>query len=273
MKMQHFQCNDPSLRKFFLSYYLLEELNNDRSNFRVFPSNNSVLSLGWNTLPERINDAFTLQNSPDTCYSLFFDTITRPFSFEYQGPIYELSILIRPEYTAFFAERLAHLQRKSKQWSKGISELQQHIFCTPDHDERQHLIESWLRETLVGGCQQTQVELTIVGIAMKLLDKGMSVQNIASLIGTSRKTLHKVFRAHTLRTPGNYQQIGRFRSAIQVRQEDKEESLTGLAYIAGYYDQSHMVRDFRRLSGLTPRQLLTEILQLEREYDVFWQPL
>ncbi|MFT6000091.1 MAG: AraC-like DNA-binding protein [Neolewinella sp.] len=273
MKLQHFQCDAPNLQRFFLSYYLVEGLDNDRSNFRAFPSNNSVLSLGWNTLIERINDTIVLHNSPDTCYSIFFDTITKPFSFEYQGPIYELSILIRPEYTAFFAERLAYLQRKGKKWNKAILDLQLSIFCTKDPGRRQYLIELWLRDTLLGNQQPSKDEVAVIGITMRLLDKGMSVQSIASLIGTSRKTLHKTFRAHTLRTPGSYQRIGRFRSAIQVRQEDTKESLTGLAYISGYYDQSHMVRDFRRLSGLTPRQLLAEILQLEKECDVYWQPL
>lgn len=33
-----------------------------------------------------------------------------------------------------------------------------------------------------------------------------------------------------------------------------EISLTALAAEAGYYDQSHMIRDFRRMSGYTPGQ-------------------
>ncbi|WUG29167.1 helix-turn-helix domain-containing protein [Streptomyces sp. NBC_00459] len=34
------------------------------------------------------------------------------------------------------------------------------------------------------------------------------------------------------------------------------DSLADLASRAGYYDQSHMYRDFRTLSGRTPRELL-----------------
>ena len=33
-----------------------------------------------------------------------------------------------------------------------------------------------------------------------------------------------------------------------------DKSLTTLAYDCGYYDQSHMINEFKMMSGMTPKQ-------------------
>lgn len=271
MVTQHFRCNDPMLQEYFISYYLIEGRNNDCSNFRIFPSNNSVLSLGWQTSLEKKGSGFILRSSPNACYSIYFDSITTQVSFEYQGPIYELSILIRPQYTTFLANRLAQLGARTGAWQRMISNLQAEVFCATDLSQRQRIIERWLREVLLAGGEELGRTVVFIATTTKLLEQGLSIQAIAPLLGTSRKTLHKTFREYTLSTPGAYQKIHRFRNAMRLRQEEQEESLTSLAYASGYYDQSHMVRDFRRLSGLSPRRLLKE-LRYVGEGDVFWLP-
>ena len=35
-------------------------------------------------------------------------------------------------------------------------------------------------------------------------------------------------------------------------------SLTELAYDCGYYDQSHMINDFKLLTGMSPRQYFSD---------------
>jgi AraC-like DNA-binding protein len=38
---------------------------------------------------------------------------------------------------------------------------------------------------------------------------------------------------------------------------DSPPSLATIAQLAGYYDQSHLVRDVREFAGATPKQLLS----------------
>ncbi|MEM9259869.1 MAG: hypothetical protein AAGA62_09500, partial [Bacteroidota bacterium] len=116
MVTQHFWCEAAPLQEYFVSYYLIEGLNNDRSSFRIFPSNNSVLSLGWRTDLVDLGDGFLLRSSKESRYAVYFDSITSPMSFEYQGPIYELSFLIRPAYSAFFAQRITELRANEREW-------------------------------------------------------------------------------------------------------------------------------------------------------------
>ncbi|MEM9260518.1 MAG: helix-turn-helix domain-containing protein, partial [Bacteroidota bacterium] len=158
-----------------------------------------------------------------------------------------------------------------REWQRTIENLQAMVFSATGRPNRQAIIEQWLQEILLQPCRQSWESANFISATTKLLEQGFSTQSIATLLGTSRKTLHKSFREHTLKTPGAYQQIYRFRQALRLRQQQRKGSLTGLAYDSGYYDQSHMVRDFRRLSGLTPRGLLTELLDVG-DGNVFWLP-
>lgn len=54
--------------------------------------------------------------------------------------------------------------------------------------------------------------------------------------------------------PRAYLSLRRFEKVMQ--RAATAPSLTALAQEAGYYDQAHFIREFRRYTGATPRQLL-----------------
>lgn len=58
-------------------------------------------------------------------------------------------------------------------------------------------------------------------------------------------------------TPVQFLRIVRFQNTIHTRGKNPEISLTSLAADCGYYDQSHMISEFRKLSGLTPREFFS----------------
>lgn len=60
--------------------------------------------------------------------------------------------------------------------------------------------------------------------------------------------------------PKTLERILRFRRFRAVIRQHHALSLTSAAYICGYYDQSHLTREARALSAMTP----SEILQQER---------
>jgi AraC-like DNA-binding protein len=52
--------------------------------------------------------------------------------------------------------------------------------------------------------------------------------------------------------------IVRFQYALHYKWQYPQTKLTGLAYDCGFYDQSHMINEFRDLSGKTPKQYFAE---------------
>lgn len=55
--------------------------------------------------------------------------------------------------------------------------------------------------------------------------------------------------------PKLYARITRFSKVYRMREVNPEASWTGLAHSAGYYDQMHLIRDFKEFTGVTPSGL------------------
>jgi methylphosphotriester-DNA--protein-cysteine methyltransferase len=79
-----------------------------------------------------------------------------------------------------------------------------------------------------------------------------SVSAIARALGLSERQLERRFLARVGVTPKRFATLHRFERA--VARATTAPSLTAAALDAGYYDQSHFIRDFRRFAGSSPRE-------------------
>jgi len=50
-------------------------------------------------------------------------------------------------------------------------------------------------------------------------------------------------------------QIFRINSAIGILAKEPSANLAGLSYLSGYFDQSHFIKDIKRITGISPGQL------------------
>jgi AraC-like DNA-binding protein len=76
------------------------------------------------------------------------------------------------------------------------------------------------------------------------------VRTLAQDLGVSQDALEKHFRRIVGATPKQFATIVRLRQAVELSRQSP--SLTALALDAGYYDQSHFIRDFRAITGDAP---------------------
>lgn len=88
----------------------------------------------------------------------------------------------------------------------------------------------------------------------------VSVAALAEEMGCSRKHLAMQFREHIGLSPGTVAGLLRFRHALDLI-DAAPAKWTDIALAAGYYDQAHFNRDFRRLTGRTPGDYLAARLQ------------
>jgi AraC-like DNA-binding protein len=86
---------------------------------------------------------------------------------------------------------------------------------------------------------------------MKHEDFCDDIQDVAFRYGISSRYLQKLFLQYTGLSPKLYYKINRFQKSL-ILTNNKEESLTSIAYQSGYFDQSHFVRDFKFFTGLAP---------------------
>lgn len=85
---------------------------------------------------------------------------------------------------------------------------------------------------------------------------GLPVSHIADAAGLSRRVLTRRFRDRTGMGPKRFGRLVKFFTAVEAIKPAKEVDWAGLAADAGYYDQAHMIRDFREFAGCTPADFL-----------------
>lgn len=86
-----------------------------------------------------------------------------------------------------------------------------------------------------------------------------SVNAVALGLGVSERHLRRVFRETVGVGPKAFAQLTRFHRALRAAREGGHASWASIAIAAGYYDQAHLIAEFRAIAGVTPRALLGEL--------------
>ena len=77
------------------------------------------------------------------------------------------------------------------------------------------------------------------------------IEEVTAESGISRQHLARAFAYHVGVSPKTFARVMRFRRAIELAQAGQERWVD-LAGELGYFDQSHMISEFREFAGDTP---------------------
>ena len=88
--------------------------------------------------------------------------------------------------------------------------------------------------------------------AASALAQGASVATVTDHVGMSSKRFVRAFREHIGLTPKRFGRIQRLQRLLRSVASQTEIDWARAAVEHGYYDQSHLVNEFRELTGITP---------------------
>ncbi len=80
----------------------------------------------------------------------------------------------------------------------------------------------------------------------------IGIKGLAFDLGVSQSSLERGFRTRVGLSPKEYAGLVRFRNIFRFY--NSSSSLTELALEAGYYDQAHFIREFKKKTGFSPKQ-------------------
>lgn len=80
----------------------------------------------------------------------------------------------------------------------------------------------------------------------------LGIKGLAEDLGVSQSSLERGFRSRVGLSPKEFAGLVRFRNIFRFY--NSSSSLTELALEAGYYDQAHFIREFRKKTGFSPKQ-------------------
>jgi len=115
---------------------------------------------------------------------------------------------------------------------------------------------TWARERLRRAAFR---DASVLRAARELVaHPSLTISELGDSLGWSARHLHREFTATCGYGPKHLQRILRMQRVVRRARRDggRVTSLSTLALDAGYADQAHMTREFRDITGFTPRELL-----------------
>lgn len=86
-----------------------------------------------------------------------------------------------------------------------------------------------------------------------------TVKDVAEELGVSERHFRRLFRDAVGVSPKVFARLSRFHRALRAARQARHTSWASIAVATGYYDQAHLIEEFRAITGVTPRVLLGEL--------------
>lgn len=112
------------------------------------------------------------------------------------------------------------------------------------------LVESFLLRRIHRFRQVLPFDAAIRG--MLFSDGLMTVEQTASLACLSLKQFERKCKERIGMNPKTYARILKFSKAYRLRETSPQHSWLQIAHESGYFDQMHMIRDFKTFAGVNP---------------------
>lgn len=142
-------------------------------------------------------------------------------------------------------------------WGADATRLLEQVATAPCMEVRQKLLEAALLARLHAARHPAP---SAVPVAVRLLEASAGARPIRALareVGVGERRLERAFHRHVGLSPKALARVFRLQGAVRAL---GEASHAALAAEGGYADQSHLIREFRALAGLTPERLAAERL-------------
>ncbi|HJT88375.1 MAG TPA: AraC family transcriptional regulator [Bryobacteraceae bacterium] len=142
-------------------------------------------------------------------------------------------------------------------WGGEARRLAEEMSDMRSQTARIHRLESALARRVETRRQHNRC-LDVPGMAAWILERRglLPVERLAQAAGLSRQYFTRVFRGSVGVTPKVYCQLARLRPALAYVAHGEKVDWAQVAAECGYADQSHMIAEFRRFTGMTPEALL-----------------
>lgn len=109
-------------------------------------------------------------------------------------------------------------------------------------------IQQAIKNTLPGNC--------FVSAALQLIIKSkglISSNQLVKLTGYTERHIERKFNEYVGTTPKRFSNIVRLHVFLkELKAKGNSRNLTQIAYEAGYADQSHLIKEFKKITGMSP---------------------
>ena len=147
-----------------------------------------------------------------------------------------------------------------------LNEIADIILDCESHTDGIRILEEWLMTKIK---PSLNVERIGHSLGKLLLNPSTGVIALADMACLSKKQYERIFHEYVGMNPKEYSRIVRFQKSMHMMQQGNI-NYADIAVASGYSDQSHFIREFKSMTGHTPKSLLS----ISQPYsDLFTNPI
>jgi len=118
-------------------------------------------------------------------------------------------------------------------------------------------VEHFLISKLSKNPNQDQLTFQAVNLIHQQ-NGNLSVSQLISTLRVSERKLQRTFEEHIGLSPKRYSGVTRVQYFLKLLRKNPTVSQTKLVYDAGFFDQAHLIREMKNISGITPSQYVSQ---------------
>jgi AraC-like DNA-binding protein len=256
MKLDFYKPKSETLKKYIEGYYFLNATSyDDAIKYFTFPNNYCILAISLNSVNVfKDNCVITLPSKEDCISSSLVTRYTRPIEIILETPVNEVVFYFKPLGINRFIKDFQKLVNKSSAnllMFDGLEEIMKKVLVNSDRELQIIEIEVYWLSKLI------EKDYSILEKVLSDLESNCSVGEISMKHNISRQHLLRQFTKSIGKSMSEYKKIERFRRTLIVNAE--KTNLTEKAYENNFFDQSHLISDFKALTNIKPSKFFKEV--------------
>jgi AraC-like DNA-binding protein len=133
-------------------------------------------------------------------------------------------------------------------WGRDGAVLRERILEAPTPAAKLRTLEAALLERAVRPFEVDEC----VEFAVAACNRGVPIRDLTARLGMTPRRFTRRFRESVGLSPKRFARVRRFAQVLRAIQVGGPVDWSRVAADCGYYDQAHLIRDFREFSGVSP---------------------
>lgn len=249
--MHFYTPQNDILKQYIEGYYFLSDHGTGTNKkYVTFPNNYGIVTVNLNsTIKFDKHKILIAPSSVNTIHTSFVYRYVNPIEVHYATPFQEITIYFKPLGINHFVNNLENMfsQNQMTEFSPQFSDFKSEmnkIFHITDRASQIRELEAYWQSKLI------VKDLTFMKMILSDVESNLKIEEIAKKHHISRKHLNNIVKKNLGKSLVEYRKIFRFRNTISNKKDLK--NLTELSYENSFFDQSHLIKDFKSLTKINP---------------------
>ncbi len=263
MKIISIPPKNDLLKNYIDCIHILQKEHHEKdADIIVFPHVNTGISFSKTAKLIKVNaNYFKLKHNPNNRVLVYFNhNLSTPMRLNYEGFYYEITISFRPLGIYAFINNEVPVGNSVDCFTPFIpfpdfEDTAMKILSLNDEVEQIEYIESYWLSKL-----NTFEHAFLKEAVKEIQHPTFTVKEFTKKNNLTVKSFIFHFKKYLGRTPTQHKKILRFRHSIDKKYAmNRNKNFTQVALDAGYFDQSHFIKDYKNLIGEIPKEFFKNI--------------